>query len=127
MARSALRLRQLSAQITTRHLVLQEPCASGLDPLVVSPWAESEMAPRDAATPEWHTFGPASRIAASEPVRLGDVVGGHVHPALCTTQSGAVLAVYNEVRRAPLISGPPKPAAVASAAPDEDARSPTRR
>ena len=90
------------------HL-LQEPCASGLDPLVVSPWAESEMAPRDAATPEWHTFGPASRIAASEPVRLGDVVGGHVHPALCTTQSGAVLAVYNEVRRAPLISDPPHP------------------
>ena len=86
------------------HLLRQEPCASGLDPLVVSPWAESEMAPRDAATPEWHTFGPASRIAASEPVRLGDVVGGHVHPALCTTQSGAVLAVYNEVRRGTLIS-----------------------
>ena len=81
------------------NLVQQEPCASGLDPLVVSPWAESQMAPRDAATPEWHTFGPASRIAASEPVRLGDVVGGHVHPALCCTQSGAVLAVYNEVRR----------------------------
>lgn len=29
-------------------------------------------------------------------MRVGDVVGGHVHPSLCVTQSGAVLAVYNE-------------------------------
>ena len=33
--------------------------------------------------------------ASEPPVRIGDVIGGHVHPALCVTQSGAVLAVYN--------------------------------
>ena len=29
-------------------------------------------------------------------MRVGDVIGGHVHPSLCVTHSGAVLAVYNE-------------------------------
>ena len=37
-----------------------------------------------------------SQIKASVPVRVGDVIGGHVHPSLCVTHSGAVLAVYNE-------------------------------
>lgn len=30
-----------------------------------------------------------------EPIRIGDVIGGHVHPALCVTKKGTVLAVYN--------------------------------
>ena len=31
-----------------------------------------------------------------EPIRIADVIGGHVHPAFCATQSGALLAVYNK-------------------------------
>ena len=71
-----------------------QPASS--DPLVVNPWPEHSMAPRDPGTPAWHTFGPASAIKSTTPVRVGDVVGGHVHPSLCVTQGGAVLAVYNE-------------------------------
>ena len=46
-------------------------------------------------SPSWYQFGPRSTIVASPPLRLGDVIGGHVHPSLCVTQSGAVLCVYN--------------------------------
>lgn len=31
----------------------------------------------------------------SEPVRVGTVIGGHIHPALCRTADGTLLAVYN--------------------------------
>ena len=31
----------------------------------------------------------------SPPVRVADVIGGHVHPAVCVTGEGDVLAVYN--------------------------------
>ena len=30
------------------------------------------------------------------PVRVADVIGGHVHPSLCVTKGGDVLAVYNK-------------------------------
>ncbi len=33
---------------------------------------------------------------AAPPVRVADVIGGHVHPAACVTASGDVLAVYNK-------------------------------
>jgi hypothetical protein len=88
-------------QLLAAHLLAPPPLQAGaasaasLDPLVTNPWPEQSMAPREPATPTWHTFGPASHIVASSPVRLGDVVDGHVHPSLCVTQSGAVLAVYN--------------------------------
>ena len=32
----------------------------------------------------------------SKPIRIADVIGGHVHPAACVTQSGALLVVYNK-------------------------------
>ena len=32
----------------------------------------------------------------SEPIRIADVIGGHVHPAACVTKSGALLVVYNK-------------------------------
>ena len=32
----------------------------------------------------------------NRPTRIADVIGGHIHPALCGTQSGALLAVYNK-------------------------------
>ncbi len=32
----------------------------------------------------------------SPPVRVADVIDGHVHPALCATRDGDVLAVYNK-------------------------------
>jgi hypothetical protein len=32
----------------------------------------------------------------NEPIRIADVIGGHVHPAACVTQSGTILAVYNK-------------------------------
>ncbi len=35
-------------------------------------------------------------LAQSSPVRVADVIGGHVHPALCVVPSGDVLAVYNK-------------------------------
>ncbi|MBW3543861.1 MAG: glycoside hydrolase [Planctomycetes bacterium] len=34
--------------------------------------------------------------APSPPVRVGDVIGGHIHPSLARTRSGDLLAVYNE-------------------------------
>ena len=33
---------------------------------------------------------------AEPPVRVADVIGGHVHPSLCKTPGGDLLAVYNE-------------------------------
>ena len=33
--------------------------------------------------------------ATESPVRVADVIGGHVHPAVCVTGEGDVLAVYN--------------------------------
>ena len=30
------------------------------------------------------------------PIRVGSVVGGHIHPALCRAANGDLLAVYNE-------------------------------
>ena len=33
--------------------------------------------------------------SVSEPIRIAAVIGGHVHPAFCRTQSGALFAVYN--------------------------------
>ncbi|MYE91314.1 exo-alpha-sialidase [Candidatus Poribacteria bacterium] len=30
------------------------------------------------------------------PTRIADVIGGHIHPAICVTQSGTLLAVYNK-------------------------------
>ncbi len=32
----------------------------------------------------------------SEPIRIADVIGGHVHPAVCVTPSGTLLVVYNK-------------------------------
>ncbi len=32
---------------------------------------------------------------ASQPIRIADVIGGHVHPAVCTTKRGDLLVVYN--------------------------------
>ena len=32
----------------------------------------------------------------NKPTRIADVIGGHIHPAICVTQSGALLAVYNK-------------------------------
>lgn len=34
--------------------------------------------------------------SVSEPIRVADVVGGHVHPSFCRTSGGALLAVYNK-------------------------------
>ena len=31
----------------------------------------------------------------SQPIRIADVIGGHVHPAVCTTKCGDLLVVYN--------------------------------
>ena len=28
---------------------------------------------------------------ASQPIRIADVIGGHVHPAVCTTKRGDLL------------------------------------
>jgi len=30
------------------------------------------------------------------PIRIADVVGGHVHPAVCMTKGGAIIVVYNK-------------------------------
>ena len=32
----------------------------------------------------------------SEPIRIANVIGGHVHPAACVTDSGIILVVYNK-------------------------------
>jgi hypothetical protein len=32
----------------------------------------------------------------SQPIRIADVIGGHVHPAVCTTGRGDLLVVYNK-------------------------------
>src|SRR4029079_14476518 len=34
--------------------------------------------------------------AAEQPVRVADVISGHIHPALAVTPSGDLLAVYNK-------------------------------
>ena len=36
------------------------------------------------------------RNRESDPVRIADVINGHVHPAVCVTESGTLLVVYNE-------------------------------
>ncbi|MCC7419160.1 MAG: exo-alpha-sialidase [Planctomycetaceae bacterium] len=45
-------------------------------------------------------FGIVTAIAAGgtpePPVRVADVIGGHVHPALCRAANGDLLAVYNK-------------------------------
>ena len=33
--------------------------------------------------------------SVSEPIRVADVIDGHIHPSLCCTQAGALLAVYD--------------------------------
>jgi len=33
---------------------------------------------------------------ATRPVRVADVIGGHVHPSICVTKRGTILVVYNE-------------------------------
>ena len=38
----------------------------------------------------------ANDKAPSPPIRVADVIDGHVHPALCVTREGHVLAVYNK-------------------------------
>ena len=30
-----------------------------------------------------------------KPTRIGDIIGGHVHPAVCVAKNGTILAVYN--------------------------------
>lgn len=37
----------------------------------------------------------AAEDVPAAPVRVGNVIDGHVHPALCVTRTGDVLAVYN--------------------------------
>lgn len=32
----------------------------------------------------------------SQPIRIADVIGGHVHPSVCATRSGGLLVVYNK-------------------------------
>ncbi len=32
----------------------------------------------------------------SEPIRIADVIGGHIHPAVCITKNGRLLVVYNK-------------------------------
>ena len=51
-----------------------------------------------AVRPAAGTSVPPSRQTAElpEPVRVADVIGGHVHPALCRTAEGELLAVYNK-------------------------------
>ena len=34
--------------------------------------------------------------SVSTPIRIADVIGGHVHPSFCKTQDGDLLAVYNK-------------------------------
>lgn len=38
----------------------------------------------------------ATTSEVTQPVRVADVIGGHVHPSLCVTKSGTILVVYNE-------------------------------
>jgi hypothetical protein len=38
----------------------------------------------------------ADQPAPSQPVRVADVISGHIHPALAVTPGGALLAVYNK-------------------------------
>ena len=40
----------------------------------------------------------AAALAAGpgEPIRIADVVGGHIHPAVCVTRTGEILVVYNK-------------------------------
>ena len=38
----------------------------------------------------------AEDSSSSSPVRVADVIDGHVHPALCVAKNGDVLAVYNK-------------------------------
>jgi hypothetical protein len=38
----------------------------------------------------------AGKPAPSEPIRIADVIGGHIHPSLCRTPKGDLLAVYNK-------------------------------
>ena len=37
-----------------------------------------------------------TKNSASEPIRIADVISGHIHPAVCVTQSSAILVVYNK-------------------------------
>lgn len=37
-----------------------------------------------------------TRKSPSAPIRVGTVIGGHIHPALCRAANGDLLAVYNE-------------------------------
>lgn len=38
----------------------------------------------------------AGELATPAPVRVANVIGGHVHPSLCVARNGDVLAVYNK-------------------------------
>ncbi len=38
----------------------------------------------------------AAEVASAAPVRVGNVIDGHVHPSLCVARNGDVLAVYNK-------------------------------
>ena len=37
-----------------------------------------------------------NKNGTGEPTRIADVIGGHIHPAICVTQNGTLLAVYNK-------------------------------
>ncbi|MFH1301841.1 MAG: sialidase family protein [Planctomycetota bacterium] len=37
-----------------------------------------------------------AKTTPSAPIRVGTVIGGHIHPALCRAANGDLLAVYNE-------------------------------
>src|SRR5688500_8182206 len=41
-------------------------------------------------------FAALAGQAVEKPVRVADVVSGHVHPSLAVTRSGTLLAVYNK-------------------------------
>ncbi|MCH7686267.1 MAG: exo-alpha-sialidase [Planctomycetes bacterium] len=47
-----------------------------------------------ASNPVLLTVGSSAK--PSPPVRVADVIDGHVHPSVCVTHSGDVLAVYNK-------------------------------
>jgi predicted acyl esterase len=75
-----------------------EPNPNTGEPLTVEPPARTVVARNTV----YHNRSHASRILApvapprpEPPVRVADVLDGHVHPALCATRGGTLLAVFN--------------------------------
>jgi predicted acyl esterase len=76
-----------------------EPNPNTGEPLTVEPAKKTVVAKNTVH----HDRQYASRILApvapprpEKPVRVADVIDGHVHPALCVTKRGTLLAVFNK-------------------------------